>query len=243
MVFGAYGAIGEAVARRLARDGHQLHLVGRDAARLATLAHELAAGTHVADATDDDQVQRVFAEIAPIELTFTAVGPRADEHAYGRPAAAVSTEQFMRTLGVVAGAQFAVARAAALAMAPRGRGVIITLSASLSAQFVPLMAGITAACAAVEGMTRSLAAELGPRGVRVNCVRAGGMPSTRTIQETTAAIARSTGAPVDVSSTNLLRTPLVPAEVAEVVAWLGSDAASGVAGQIVNVCHGAIVSR
>lgn len=49
--------------------------------------------------------------------------------------------------------------------------------------------------------------------------------------------------PVAASSTNLLRAPLVPVEVAEVVAWLGSDAASEVDCQIVNVFHGAIVSR
>ncbi|MFO0553504.1 MAG: SDR family oxidoreductase [Polyangiaceae bacterium] len=249
VIVGAAGAIGEAVARRAAAEGAKLHLFGRTEEPLTRLARELGAQAHVGDATDENTVEAVFRRVVEadeqLDMTFNAVGPRAAECGYGLPAPALPVEQFLRTMLVVAGSQFLVARAAARHMTTRGRGVIVTLSASLSGQFVPLMTGITAACSAVEGLTRSLAAEVGPRGVRVVCVRAGGMPATRTIQETSAAIARSTGTPMDASSTspNLLRRPLAPAEVAAAVTWLGSDAASGIDGQILNVCAGSIVSR
>lgn len=246
-VVGATGAIGEAVARRLAEEGATLHLFARSEGPLFALAKELGARARALDATNESAVDAAFGEALEAsgcpDLVFTAVGPRADEHGYGRPVDALHGADVLRTLEVVAVSQFLVARAAARPMTARGRGAIVTLSATLSAQFVPLMSGITAACSAVEGLTRSLAAELGPRGVRVNCVRAGGIPDTRTIRETFAAIARTTGMTDGGGSTNLLRRPLDRAELAHVVAWLGSDRASGIDGQIINVCHGSVVSR
>jgi 3-oxoacyl-[acyl-carrier protein] reductase len=106
------------------------------------------------------------------------------------------------------------------------------------------MAGISAACAATEGLTRSLAAELGPAGVRVNCVRAGGMAETRTIRETQAAITRTTSVfPAEGGGANLLGRPLRLAEMAGMVTFAASDLAGGVTGQILDVCAGAVVSR
>ena len=149
-------------------------------------------------------------------------------------------------LNLIVGSQFLTARAAARHMVPRGRGAIVFLSASLTGQFIPYMSGITAACGAVEALSRTLATELGPAGVRVNCVRAGGMPETRTIAETTANMAATMGVQTDEAArstaTNVLR-PLRVEETAATVAWVASDLASGVAGQVVNVCAGAIVSR
>ena len=73
------------------------------------------------------------------------------------------------------------------------------------------------------------------------------MPQTRTIAETTARMAATTGVSADESArattTNVLRRPLRVEETAAAVAWLASDLASGVAGQVINVCAGAIVSR
>ena len=86
---------------------------------------------------------------------------------------------------------------------------------------------------------------VGRRGA--NCVRAGGMPETRTIVETTANMAATMGVQPDEAArstaTNVLRRPLRVEETAATVAWVASDLASGVAGQVVNVCAGAIVSR
>jgi len=121
----------------------------------------------------------------------------------------------------------------------------VLLSASLSGKMVPYMAGITAACGAIDALTRSLAAEWGPAGVRVNCVRAGGMPETRTIQETFAQMARTSGATqADVARStvaNALQRSVTVAETAEAVAFLASERARGMSGQVVNVCAGAMV--
>jgi NAD(P)-dependent dehydrogenase (short-subunit alcohol dehydrogenase family) len=73
------------------------------------------------------------------------------------------------------------------------------------------------------------------------------VPETRTIGDTTANMAATIGVERDEAarstSTNVLRRPLRVEETAATVAWVASDMASGVAGQVVNVCAGAIVSR
>lgn len=73
------------------------------------------------------------------------------------------------------------------------------------------------------------------------------MRETRTIAETTANMAATMGVQTDAAArstaTNVLRRPLRVEETAATVAWVASDLANGVAGQAVNVCAGAIVSR
>jgi NAD(P)-dependent dehydrogenase (short-subunit alcohol dehydrogenase family) len=230
LILGAGGAIGSAVARRLTAEGAHVFLAGRTESVLESLAAELDAPWERVDGTDEaavsSWVDRIAREAGGIDVVFNAIA---------------------LPLNLIVGSQFLTARAAARHMVPRGRGAIVFLSASLTGQFIPYMSGITAACGAVEALSRTLATELGPAGVRVNCVRAGGMPETRTIAETTANMAATMGVQTDEAArstaTNVLRRPLRVEETAATVAWVASDLASGVAGQLVNVCAGAIVSR
>jgi NAD(P)-dependent dehydrogenase (short-subunit alcohol dehydrogenase family) len=119
-------------------------------------------------------------------------------------------------------------------------GAIVTLSATLSGMTAANMAGISAACSAIEGMTRALAGEFGPAGVRANCVRGSAMPETRTIQETVAGQIAVTGKPPAMALPPLGR-PISVDETAKAAAFLASDFASGMTGQVVTVCAGAFV--
>ena len=114
------------------------------------------------------------------------------------------------------------------------------LSATLSGGAFAYMTGISAACGAIEAMTRSMAGEFGPSGVRVNCVRGSAMPETRTIQETGAGQAALRGGPMQMAMPPLGR-PITVAETANTACFLASDAASGMTGQIVTVCAGQFV--
>lgn len=251
LILGAGGAIGAAVARRMAEGGARLFLGGRSAETLEPVARELDAAWRVIDGTDEVSVAAWFDDVAQltgdVDVVFNAIGPRAAVAGYAQPSTALPLEQFMLPLRLIATSQFISARVAARHMLPRGRGSIVFLSASLTGQFIPFMAGVTAACGAVEATSRTLAAEFGPAGVRVNCVRAGGMSETRTIIETTARMALALGTPAESSEgstqATVLRRSVRLEETARVVAWLASDEASGITGQIVNVCAGAIVSR
>lgn len=235
----------------MAQEGARVFLAGRTAESLAPVARELQAASHVVDGTDEGAVTSWVDEVATrtggIDVVFNAVGPRAAVAGYAQPAPELSLDQFSLPLRLIVISQFLSARAAARHMLPRGRGSIVFLSASLTGHFIPFMAGITAACGAVEALSRTLAAEFGPAGVRVNCVRAGGMTETRTIVETSARMAAAMGATADSAGRSGESTVLNRAvgieETARAVAWLASDDASGIAGQVVNVCAGAIVSR
>lgn len=248
LVFAAGGAVGSAVAGALAAQGAQVHASARD--RLALRGLPAGIATDAVDAADADAVARyidgVAARSGGIDIVFNAIGPRPAVAGYGTPATMLAPELFMLPLQTIVASQFLTARSAARHMLERRRGSIVLLSASLSGSFIPMMAGITAACGAVEAMMRSLAAEFSPAGVRVNCVRAGGMPATRTIRETSAAMARSLGVAPEAAAAptvnNLLRRGVGVGETAAAIAWIASDAASGITGQVINVCAGAVVS-
>jgi NAD(P)-dependent dehydrogenase (short-subunit alcohol dehydrogenase family) len=250
-VFAACGAIGSAFARKAAEEGATLFLSARSGEPLRLLAGELGARDRMVDATREEEVDSWIDSIADaaggIDVVFNPIGPRAGEAGYARSCTRLPFEQFMLPLHLIAGSQFLTARSAARRMIPQGSGSILMLSASLTGIFVPFMPGITAACGAVEGLTRTMAAELGPTGIRVNCVRVGAMPETRTIQETTTLMAKTTGSgTAAVSRANvppLLGRSLLLSEAAASLVWLASDEASGIAGQVVNVCAGAVVSR
>jgi NAD(P)-dependent dehydrogenase (short-subunit alcohol dehydrogenase family) len=145
----------------------------------------------------------------------------------------------MRPLNVILGSTFLTSRAVSRVMGQQQAGSIVTLSATLSVMTAPFMAGITAASAGIEGLTRSLAGEFGHSGVRVNCVRGNGMPETRTIQETSAGYGRL-GITVPMSLPPLGR-PITVKETAQAAAFLLSDHASGMTGQVITVSAGAFV--
>lgn len=251
-VFAASGAVGAAVARRLATHGARVHVSARRLDAVAALAREIGATSAVVDATHETEIDRWIDDIVKgagsVDVVVNAIGPRADEAQYAVPATALPYDSFLLPLTLIAGSQFLTSRAAARRMLIQGHGAIVMVSASLSGLFVPFMPGITAACGAVEALTRTMAAEFAHAGVRINCVRAGSMPKTRTILETSARMARALHMDAEEfrrgpTMGNIRRMPLSVDELAAAVAWVASEGASGMHGQVINVCGGAIVSR
>ncbi|MGL5818030.1 MAG: SDR family NAD(P)-dependent oxidoreductase [Phycicoccus sp.] len=251
LVFAATGAVASAVARSCAEHGATVWLSARDAASLEALADEIraAGGTaHVdeVDALDGDQIDGYAARVASadggggVDAVFNGIGGRPADLGYPATLAELSADAFSRPLTTIVTSQYLTSRAAGLAMAERGRGSVITLSATLSGMAAPHMAGISAACGAVEAMTRSLAGELGPRGVRVNCVRASAMPETRTIEETSAGQAAIVGDPPSYPMPPLGR-PVSTTDTARTAVFLASDLSSATTGQTLTVCAGAFV--
>ena len=165
VIVGATGAIGGAIARRAAARGEAVHLVGRDAERLAALAAELG-GTHaVADVMDP------AALTAAVQAAGDVIGGLA--YCVGSIVIAhldrVKPEQFIEAFRLNAvGAAVAVQAGTAGLKASPGSGVVLFSTVAVRAGF-PGHTVIAAAKGAVEGLAMSLAAELAPL-VRVNCI-------------------------------------------------------------------------
>jgi NAD(P)-dependent dehydrogenase (short-subunit alcohol dehydrogenase family) len=248
VVFAATGAIGSKTAHAVAREGARVWISARDQAKLQVVADELqAAGAEVhsavVDATDEDAVNAYVEQVAQsagkIDGTFNAIGGRPQALGYPAPAATTPLADFMRPMDVIVRSTFLTSRVVGRVMTQQQYGSIVTLTATLSSMTAPFMTGITAASAAIEGVTRSLAGEFGAAGVRVNCVRGNGMPETSTIQETVAGyMALGYAIPMNLPP---LGRPITVGETAAAVVFLLSDYASGMTGQVVTVSAGAFV--
>ena len=84
-------------------------------------------------------------------------------------------------------------------MVPQRSGLILTLTGPAGRVAQPLSGGFGVACAAIEPLSRALAAELGPHGVRVVCLQPGGMPETPNVQQSFAEHAGAAAAPSSTS--------------------------------------------
>ncbi len=204
VVFAAWGAIASEVSRRFAAEGATVWASARNDTAVKELVEEITASGRIAhgeqvDATDlaeiDAYLDRVVATTGSIDVVFNGIGGRPVDLGYPALSTEQSLDDFMVPVRLIVGSQFLTARSAGRHMAQAGYGSIVMLAAGLGAIGRPHVAGISAACAAVEGMTRSLSAEFGSRGIRVNCVRASAMPETRTIRETGAALVSLGAAP------------------------------------------------
>ncbi len=168
LIFGATCGIGSVLAQRLRRDGRELFLSARDPAKLRALADELGVPAQAGDVCD--------------EAALAAVVEAAVAHGGGRlaglafcvgsiplaPLARLGAEDFLDAFRLNALAAALAVREAAPALAA-AKGSVVLVSSVAVAQGFPQHAAIAAAKGAVEGLVRSLAADLAPE-VRVNGV-------------------------------------------------------------------------
>jgi NAD(P)-dependent dehydrogenase (short-subunit alcohol dehydrogenase family) len=249
IVYGAGGRVGGAVATAFAREGARVFLAGRRPAGLEEVAAAIAdaggrAEVAVVDALDRDQVDRHVAAVVSaagaVDVSLNAVSIRGDLQ--GSRLVEMALDDFLTPIRTAAAATFLTATAAARHMVERGSGAILTLSTSgarLSGrdQGFHATGGFGVACGAVETLTRNLAGEVGPHGVRVVCLRPDALPETWPDQ------GEGEGAPFKAymsAGTVLRRLPRL-AEVADTAAFLASDRAGAITGTVVNVSCGSVV--
>ncbi|MET7940223.1 SDR family oxidoreductase [Streptomyces sp. NPDC005302] len=248
VVYGAGGSIGGAVARTFAREGARVHLVGRTADTLETVAKDITAAggyaeTAVLDALDEAAVEAHIASLDALDISFNLV-TRGDVQ--GRPLVDLSVEDFVRPVETGIRTTFITARAAARRMARSGSGVVLTLDSG-SAHGSPMMGGTGPADAAIDTLVRNLATEQGPHGLRVVGLWAAGVPETLT-REKLAAVdsdmnlddAALQGLLANLAGMRMTRRNPTLAEIAATAAFLASDLAGGITGTFVNVTGGMV---
>lgn len=132
---------------------------------------------------------------------------------------------------------------AARRMAERGSGVILTLSASAVRAYVPgvYVGGFGVACAAIEALTEQFAAELGPRGIRVNCLRSEGIPESWEGVSTESWSAPPEEIEAALKARSLLGRVTTLTDVGNAAAFLASDRAGATTDAVFNLTSGTVV--
>ncbi len=238
VVTGAASGMGLAIAQRLATE-HRVAILDLDGAAAERAAGDLRAtgasalGTAV-DVADrgavDDALADVRRELGPVEIVVTSAG--LDEFTSFTD---ITPAQWDRMLAVNLSGTFHSIQAAVPDMLAAGWGRIVTISSSSAQSGARRMAHYVASKGGVLGLTKALAAELGPHGITVNTIPPGSVwtPMTRRAQ-----------AAGDLPSTEVLEKMIPvrragrPEDVAAACAFLCSDEAGYITGQAINVNGG-----
>jgi 3-oxoacyl-[acyl-carrier protein] reductase len=154
----------------------------------------------------------------------------------GIPLIDLKREDFVSPIATWTMTQFLTARAAARHMAQERSGVILTLSASPARLAIASTGGFGVACAAIEGLTRTLAAELSPEGVRVVCIRPHRIGDTLG-PDPDFPIGQDEFRNLIENMTLLKRLPTLD-DVANTAAFLASDNAAAMTGAVANLTCG-----
>jgi len=250
VIYGASGAMGSAIARAFAREGAQVHLAARTRDPLDRLARELAQGgaratPAVVDAMDLDAVEKHLAEIVrdgAIDISFNLIGIGGDQ---GRPLTEMTGASFDEPVANAMRTHFITATAAARHMQKCGSGVILALTAQVARKPYVASGGFGVACAAIEGLCRQLAVELGPRGIRVVVLRSAGSPDAPGVSSAIDSHAQLAGVKREafearIAEKTMLRRMPKMAEIANAAVLMASDRASAVTGAVLNVTCGEI---
>jgi len=166
VITGATGGLGRACAHEFARGGARVALLSRSRAPLEALAREIGSRAEPVpcDVTDSAQVRAAFAALAPPAVLVACAGGNRPE-----PFLDVGEEALDWSWRVNVRGAFLTAQAAAARMIGRG-GAIVFVTSQMGHVGAPLRTVYCAAKHAVEGLTKAMAIELAPHGIRVNAV-------------------------------------------------------------------------
>ena len=240
IVTGAAGGIGRAVAEEAGHAGARLALVDADAARLGETAAAIrAAGAEVlpcvVDMTDRAAWQKCIDDIA---AHFGGIDVLVNNAIWVKyePMAEVQEDVYRRQMAIGVDAVYWGIQAVTPHMLAQGAGSIVNMTSPASVHGIPNGSVYAAVKGAISALTRQCAVELGQKGIRVNAVAPGQMPTPGTMRV------------VDEEGwkKRLARSPLgrlsTPEGVARVVVFLASDAADCVNGDVMFVDGGRSIS-
>ena len=244
LVTGGGSGIGRGTCERLADAGAKVAVVDVDEERAAAVAADLrdrgadAAISVQCDVGEEDQIvaamKTTLAELGGLAGVVTSAGIFAEGDM--QPLADVTLETFERTLRVNLAGTFLTLRHALPAIVDGGGGAAVTVASTAGLRGHGFGSGYTASKGGVIALTRLAAEQYGRRGVRANVVCPGataseGMGSVFATEEGAQGVGR--GIP--------LGRPARPEETGATIAWLLSEEASYVSGQVIAVDGGATV--
>ena len=233
IVTGGAQGIGEACCRCFAREQAQVVIVDVDDARGTALAAELSATFLHADVGDKAQVDAVVARTLQahghIDVLVNNAGIFKAANFLD-----ITEDDFDAVLRINLKGSFLMGQAVARAMAARGQGSIINMSSVNGVLAIPTIASYNVSKGGINQLTRVMALSLADQGVRVNAVA----PGTIATELAAKAVLTSDEAKAKIMSRTPMKRLGAPSEIADTVAFLASDAASYITGEIVVVDGG-----
>ncbi|MDO8386758.1 MAG: SDR family oxidoreductase [Polaromonas sp.] len=233
IVTGGAQGIGEACARRFAREGAQVVIADMADTAGEALAAELGALFLHCDVGDKAGVDATVASVLKahgrIDVLVNNAGIfRAAEFLE------VTEADFDAVLRVNIKGSFLMGQAVARVMAQAGGGNIVNMSSVNGVLAIPTIASYNVSKGGINPLPRVMALALADNGIRVNAVA----PGTIATELAARAVLTSDEAKAKIMSRTPMKRLGEPSEIADVVAWLVSDAASYVTGEIVTVDGG-----
>lgn len=235
IVTGGASGIGFAIAKKFTENNIKTIIIGRDEQKLHTAANEL--GNLCIPITFnlnnieaiDYKVHEILQEYGNVDILVNNAGINLK-----KDFTEVSITEFQSILNTNVTAVFAISQAVVKNMIPQKKGVIIHISSMASRYGLPKVIAYTASKSAIEGMTRAMAVELSPMGIRINCIAPGFIATEMS--------AKALNNDAERMNKVIARTPMgklgMPEDVADAAFFLASDEAKFITGTILTVDGG-----
>jgi len=236
LVTGGSRGLGRAISVAFARAGHRV---------LACASGAAAGGDQVIEVLrcDVSDPQQVASLMARMRDKHGGVDVLVNNAGVSGPTAAIediSTDDWLRTLGINLTGPFLCARAAAPLMKAQKSGVILNIATTSVRVALPFRTPYVASKAGLHGLTRALARELGPYNIRCNTVSPGMVDNDRNRRIREQRAAAEGKMPEEVLRRRLsfisMRSMVSEQEVADLLLYLASDSGRHVTGQDISVC-------
>jgi len=235
LITGGGSGLGLAIAKAITQAGAKVILIGRREDILVNTCAELGekAAYRVFDLSRTERipslVNEIEASLGPVDVLVNNAGINLKKDILD-----VTDEEFTNIVQVNLTSVFSLTREVARKMAAAKKGNIIMISSMAAKYGIPQVVAYTAAKSAIEGMTRSMAVDLSPRGIRVNCIAPGFIK--------TAMSDKALNSDPERRNKVLSRTPMghlgQPEDIGFAAVYLASDAAKYVTGAILPVDGG-----
>lgn len=224
LITGGASGIGEAMVSAFRAQGARVSFLDIDEKAGKATAEATGADFYACDLTDipalRDAVAKVEAKHGAVDVLVNNAG-KDDRHRMDE----VEPDYWRRMLALNLDHQFFATQAVAKGMREKGGGSVVMMGSVSWMRGNPVMVGYTTAKAAINGMTRTLARDLGPDGIRVNCIVPGAIVTER--QKALWAGPEESQKFIDLQS---LKFRLDAGHVARLALFLGSDESGGCTG-------------
>lgn len=241
LITGGSGGIGAETARWFAHNGVQVTIVGRDRSRLDQVHASLTAisAGHAAiqlDCTSADQLEAARAALIErqggLDILIAFAGGGASRPA---PIEQVTEQDWRSSVDNNATATFLTLRTFVPDLKKSGHGVAVTMASTAGRAPSSAPLGYGVAKAGIVLLTQQLAHDLGPDGVRVNCISPSAVLTDRTAEHMPPAVRQQ------IADLHPLRRLGTPADVAAATLFLASESASWLTGATLDIAGGRLM--